>query len=178
MACVLERNDLRHCPKCNETFPKNGAGSRVRFRQCCTIEERFWMYGKKMESGCWLWQGCKDKQGYGQYGVHHKRHQAHRYAYTLSNGAVPHGMQVLHRCDTPACINPEHLFLGTNDDNMRDKALKGRAGTRLNLDQVREIKAALATGKRGISAELARKYQVSATLIYGIKVGKHYSYLP
>lgn len=117
---------MRHCSKCNETFPKNGAGSRVRFRQCCTVEERFWMKAKKMESGCWIFQGCKDKWGYAHFAVKHKRHQAHRFAWMLANGPVANGLHVLHRCDNPPCVNPAHLFLGTNEENMLDKRLKGR----------------------------------------------------
>lgn len=166
---------MRYCSKCDETFSVRSAGMRARLRNCCTIEERFWMRTEKIESGCWIFQGCRDKWGYAQYGVQHKRHQAHRYAYTLAIGSIPEGMQVLHKCDVPACVNPDHLFLGSNAINMRDKALKGRAGKRLTLDQVREIKIALAAGR--IAAEIARQYGVTGSLIGGIKSGRHYGYI-
>jgi hypothetical protein len=73
---------------------------------------------------CWPWTGAKHKQGYGLYGAGPKR--AHRVAWTLVHGEIPPGLQVLHRCDNPPCVNPGHLLLGTALDNQQDKAAKGR----------------------------------------------------
>lgn len=71
--------------------------------------------------------GCRG-DGYGAYTiVHGQQVAAHRHAYVLAYGEIPDGMYVLHKCDTPRCVNPDHLFLGTNDDNMHDMVLKRRS---------------------------------------------------
>ena len=79
---------------------------------------------RKTEYGwCWEWRGCRATTGYGKYG----RELAHRIAWEVSFNQHPGKAHVLHRCDHPPCINPAHLFLGTQAENMRDMAAKGRA---------------------------------------------------
>ena len=80
------------------------------------------------ESGCWIWMGCFDKDGYGRIRKKYSKSliRAHRWSWELFNGKIPHGLWVLHKCDTPSCVNPYHLFLGTHTDNMRDCAKKKR----------------------------------------------------
>jgi hypothetical protein len=96
------------------------------------LKQRFLLHVKKTE-GCWLWTGTKvGTMGYGwirlrnDEGVMAHGAVAHRIAYELFVGPIPDGLWVLHRCDTPACVNPEHLFLGNRADNMRDAREKGR----------------------------------------------------
>ena len=90
-----------------------------------TLEERFW--SKVDKSGdCWIWTAYKRPDGYGQFGFEGTQHKAHRVSWVLANGTIPEGLHVLHRCDVRECVNPEHLFLGTNTDNMRDMIEKGR----------------------------------------------------
>lgn len=84
----------------------------------------------KSDTGCWLWVKCKLSFGYGQLRVSGSRILAHRYAYTLYIGPIPEGMLILHKCDVPNCVNPEHLFLGTTQDNTADMMVKNRVGNR------------------------------------------------
>jgi len=78
------------------------------------------------ESGCWNWKQSKNQKGYGQMTRNGKSEGAHRYSYKAFTGPVPEGLHVLHRCDNPGCVNPDHLFLGNNADNVADKISKGR----------------------------------------------------
>jgi hypothetical protein len=92
-----------------------------------SVEERFFDKIIVGES-CWDWSAKKDKNGYGRFSPNGMNSQmpAHRFSWELHNGPIPEGMFVCHRCDNPSCTNPEHLFLGTPQDNMSDKVAKGR----------------------------------------------------
>lgn len=88
--------------------------------------EMFWSKVVVTASGCWEWTKARDKDGYGKTSVNYRRVRCHRHAYELARGPVPGGLCVLHSCDNPPCCNPDHLFLGTNQENTRDKIAKGR----------------------------------------------------
>lgn len=108
---------------------------------CHTHYTRFWRHGdpsvgdwrQRFEAqihratSCWIWTGPRFKSGYGRASQGSKKRRAHRVAYEIFVGTIPDGMHVLHKCDNPPCVNPEHLFLGTHIDNMRDMEAKGRA---------------------------------------------------
>jgi len=81
------------------------------------------------ETGCWEWQGAKDRKGYGQVMIARKVVRTHRLMWQLAVGLIPAGLCVLHRCDCPPCCNPDHLFLGTDADNVADRVAKGRSAT-------------------------------------------------
>ena len=89
-------------------------------------ETRFWMRVRKTD-GCWIWTGGKLADGYGHMQISKSQHRVHRYSWELAHGPIPNGLQVLHHCDNPSCVRPDHLFLGTNADNQRDKYEKGRS---------------------------------------------------
>lgn len=76
--------------------------------------------------GCHAWVGCLDQSGYGRLLVGGKEYKAHRFAWSLKNGEIPEGMMICHKCDNPGCVNVDHLFLGTQSDNMNDMHAKKR----------------------------------------------------
>jgi hypothetical protein len=94
-----------------------------------SVEERFASkYIPEPNSGCWLWIASCVTGGYGKFFFQGKYRRAHRVAWVLHRGLIPPGLDVLHRCDTSCCVNPDHLFLGTDSVNMRDCVRKGRYG--------------------------------------------------
>lgn len=101
--------------------------AKARFVQRA-LADRFWP--KVDKSGeCWLWTGARDERGYGRIGTggKHGTALAHRVAWELTAGALSSGAVVCHRCDVPACVRPDHLFLGSQQENLADMRNKGRA---------------------------------------------------
>jgi len=95
-----------------------------------SLEERYWLkVDRRGQEDCWAWAGGCDHGGYGRIKAAGERRNlaAHRVAWEFRYGPIPGGLCVLHRCDNPGCVNPEHLFLGTVADNNRDKKEKGRS---------------------------------------------------
>lgn len=93
--------------------------------------QRFW--GKVSKTGgCWLWSASTQGRGYGSFYFQGKRHQAHRWIFAVTYDVDPSGLDVCHTCDVTRCVRPDHLFLGTRQDNMRDCASKGRNGMQRN----------------------------------------------
>jgi hypothetical protein len=132
-------------------------------------------YFKDQTSGCHKWMGGKDSWGYGVVCLNSKAVGAHRAAYEKHVGAIPPGMIICHSCDTPSCINPAHMWIGTHADNANDKARKGRTpktnktfslnGKRNRPKElVMEIKKRLAEGVKNQSA-LAREFGVSSGFV-------------
>lgn len=141
-----------------------------------TPKERLFEKTTTAETGCIEWHGSANAKGYGMMVYKGRIHAAHRVSWQEHKGEIPAGLLVLHRCDNPKCVNPEHLFLGTNQDNMDDMKQKGRQFTprgeehkrsKLTWDAVRDIRSS------GESARsLAAKYGVSDMTIYYVKTGK------
>jgi hypothetical protein len=92
-----------------------------------SIKERFFQKVNKTNS-CWLWTGALSSRGYGSFGVNGKTTAAHRYSYQMHIGEIPKGLVICHTCDTPSCVNPDHLWAGTQSENMKDMFNKNRHG--------------------------------------------------
>lgn len=164
------------CNSCNNRKQK-GESYPIPPQTIPSLEERFFSRLKKEINGCWHWTGGKNGAGYGAIQDKLKYIQAHRLSWELHQGEIPDGMFVCHKCDNPSCVNPLHLFLGSHSDNMKDKALKGRAKgahdgeehpfAKLTVKKVKEIKQLIADGER--TYILARNYGVSQSTICDIK---------
>lgn len=162
------------------------------------VADRFWGKVDKSE-GCWLWTGMRDERGYGRIAINRKNVRAHRIAYELTYGDLRADLVVRHSCDTPACVNPEHLLPGTQLDNIadrndRDRTFKGkrlRPKTRGELErdlkgerngrakltqaQAAEIRQRYAAGNIG-ARPLAKMFGVSRSLIRFIVQGKNWKH--
>jgi hypothetical protein len=135
-------------------------------------KERFdakWLLGK---GGCWLWQDAPGVGGYGRLNVAGVNRVAHRLSWELHRGSILSGLQVLHHCDVRMCVNPEHLFLGTQPDNVRDMIAKGRQPAKLTAEQVLEIRTATGTQK-----EIASRFAIGRSQVSRIKAQKVWKHL-
>ncbi|WP_369811150.1 HNH endonuclease signature motif containing protein [Hymenobacter mellowenesis] len=91
-----------------------------------SVEERFWEKVVIRQEGCWKWLAATTKGGYGRFKVGKFLAMAHKVSYQFINGPIPEGLLVRHTCDNPTCVNPAHLELGTQKDNMQDRIIRGR----------------------------------------------------
>ncbi len=138
---------------------------------------RFWKKVLKTE-GCWLWTASLNSSGYGYFSINSAPEGAHRVSWRMHNGPIPTAMHVLHKCDVPACVNPEHLFIGTHADNLRDMVHKGRktSKSKLTRGQVLEIREKYVPIIYS-TYKLAEEYGVSQCLIYQIVTRKKWKHL-
>lgn len=149
---------------------------------------RFWARVEQMPSGCWEWRGAKTHRGYGRIVVlrpdgRHRPLAAHRIAYVYDGGELDEGIDLLHSCDNPACVRPEHLHPGDQAANMREMHVRGRAArgekhgrAKLTVEQVRIIKRWAGDGVT--TKSLARLFRVSEATARGVlsgRVWKHVS---
>ncbi|PRA53867.1 hypothetical protein CQ062_13705 [Ochrobactrum sp. MYb68] len=125
------------------------------------------MVSPEPNSGCWLWTGYINSDGYGHFNVRGSIEKAHRVSFRAFRGEIPSGYLVLHSCDQPCCVNPQHLRIGTDVENAADKARRRRAPTKLSDDQVNEIRSA-----DGRYCDIADAYGVSAAWVCRIKGGQ------
>jgi len=147
------------------------------------VAARFWGHVRVLgQDECWPWMASRTS-GYGEFWVSKTLHaRAHRVAWTISNGTIPNGLFVLHRCDNRPCCNPRHLFVGTSKDNVRDMVQKDRhtRGERngqvvLTEAAVRDIVSRYVSGER--SRMIAAAYGVSHSLVSRIVTGKAWAHL-
>lgn len=132
------------------------------------------------ETGCWLWTGPTNGKGYGVFYTGSKNRYAHRISYELYKGQIPEGLNVLHACDIPACVNPAHLRAGTQKENAIDRESRGRRDVRgeqigtskLTEADVIEIRKSTLGQKA-----LAEKYGVAPSHIWVIRAGKAWKHV-
>lgn len=142
----------------------------------------FWAKVNKTQS-CWLWTASKDGMGYGLFGIQPRRiKRAHIISWILHRGSVPNGMLVLHNCDTPSCIRPDHLHLGTIQDNMDERNAKSRHAhgetsgrAKLKAFDVLRIRQLRSEGM--LLEEIASLYGVASETISGICIRRSWKHI-
>jgi hypothetical protein len=149
-------------------------------------EDRFWEKVKRgLDDECWEWQAGRNAGGYGTFGTNHKSYLAHRFSWEIHYDKIPSGLCVLHQCDNPPCVNPDHLFLGNRLINKRDSIIKGRmkilrgeshSCAVLNEDDVHEIRRLYATGKY-TQREIAERFEVGRSQIANILCGLAWTHI-
>lgn len=192
MADMSWRDEVKTCVVCGVSFgPKSKGGlwpekARWRKRICCSKKcnalrphkprhkhyvLRFAsLVDKKDLNSCWLWKGNRDEKGYGRFSFQDKDMRAHRMAYTLAYGPIPEGLLIRHTCDNPPCVNPNHLLVGTDADNVRDMMERGRHASAAKypsalIEQILIEYVALPKGPKGkcspgVSAAFLKKYNL------------------
>ena len=138
-----------------------------------SIKEIFYRRVNKTDS-CWIWMGYKYSNGYGQVTIKGVKGLTHRLYWMFENGPIPTGMYICHKCDNPSCVNPDHLFLGTQLDNVRDMIKKGRqnfghpCGEENHFSKLTEDQVMLIRTSKLRPIQLAKKYAISPTNICDI----------
>ena len=146
----------------------------------------------KKDTGCWEWTGAMRRNGYGVIRVQGKMISTHRYSYEQHKSIIPSNLHVCHSCDNRKCVNPDHLFLGTRSDNMKDAYQKGRLhipdGTKkfalnhkpknrkLQDEQIEEIKVAIQNRGKTPLILIAKQYGVAEHVIKDISSGRTYKF--
>lgn len=180
------------CEKCKKVFfvPKD----RIHNRQFCSTEcghrdplRRFLKYVVRDDAtGCWNWTGHSRSGGYGGFNIKDETALAHRASWILIRGKIPEGMDVLHRCiGNRKCVNPFHLYLGTDEENVRDRISQGRechsVGERNHLAVLTEQQVLWIRSfpyVPGVYSRLARAVGVTPATIRKISTGKMWKHLP
>jgi hypothetical protein len=188
-------NELKQCATCLEMRPLDGfyrhkacAGGHLKHcKQCvlaaqkakrAAIADRPDMR-TRFESkfivtpGCWPWQNSRDTSGYGLFLLNRKQCKAHRVSYEMYVGPIPDGLHVLHSCDNPRCVNPDHLSVGTNLENMQDRERKGRGvrqfGEKHHNSKLTTSEAKAIRADQRKQRDIAAEYGVSQHTVWQIK---------
>ena len=175
----------RPFPAARQSVAHSNGGLYIGVRM--TLTERFWnKVDVRGPDECWLWTGYRNAKSYGQLSTGQKPVRldyAHRVAWKLTNGSIPHGHLVCHHCDNPPCCNPRHLFTGTAADNNRDMSAKGRSArgqnftvSKLGNNEVQEIRSSYVPWKVS-QQKLARRFGISRTTVGDILRGRTWNHL-
>jgi hypothetical protein len=133
---------------------------------------------------CWIWNAYKDDDGYGKFSILGKTRKAHQFSYEYYHGPIPFGMCVCHTCDNRSCVNPNHLFLGTQQDNTKDRnsknrQIKGSNHPHANLTEqlIWEMLNLIYSGELNSVKEISNKYNISNTNVYRILSKKAWNHI-
>lgn len=140
-----------------------------------SLRERFERVGWTEEGACWLWNGRRDRIGYGVLDYQNRTELAHRIAYTARIGPIPEGHVVRHTCDNPPCVNPEHLLLGTQRENMNDMTERFRFHAKLSEKQIQDIRKLFQVGVT--QTRIAEHFGVHQSQISRIVRGRAWIYV-
>jgi len=186
------------CPKCKIDF-KGKRGQKYCSKSCKLL------FHIKQENGCWIWQGAQTNCGYGKIG-HEKNHfSTHRFSYEIFNGKIPIGKIICHSCDNKLCCNPEHLWIGTQKENIQDAKRKGKLpkqfGRKHSEETLKKLKFRKRPDRRGekhhlrklknndvfeirkllntgiTQKEIGIRYGIHQSVISYIKNGKYWSHI-
>lgn len=193
--CIMRKNAIAArlppfiCKQCGQSFTSKRGTAQYCSQRCAgiasnigrerrSVDDRFWEHVYETE-GCWMWTGPLS-HGYGWLGIGTLHKLAHRLSWELHYGPIPEGLGVLHRCDNPPCVRPDHLFLGTFEDNMNDKLAKGRQArggqkpnTKFADADIHYIRTCDET-----NANLAKQYNVTPSAISDIRRCKTWKHIP
>lgn len=177
----LKKGRKTYCSiSCANRENKKSAGDRQKEASIETFEQRFFDRVDKTEN-CWFWKGLKTKRGYGVCKKLGKNITTHRISYEMHKGSIPDGMCVLHKCDNRCCVNPDHLVLGTHQDNLDDMFCKNRhikgeksCKSKLTEAQVIEIRN---LSKDNTKNQLANMFNVSPHTIYSVVSRRSWKHL-
>lgn len=149
--------------------------------------DRFWNKVNRRQK-CWLWTAGKNRNGYGRFRFNGEARLAHRLAWQNINGEIPDGMCVCHKCDTPACVNPDHMFIGTRADNVADMIAKGRQsighdhsltvrGTANGCAKITEDEVLAIRNDGGYQRDIARRFGISQAQVWNIINRKQWAHV-
>lgn len=194
---LRRRETEKWCTKCRAWHPKlafgpdrsRGDGLRAACRMCRRVimrtpAQRFLAKSVRHASGCLIWRGSRYASGYGSFWYAGKVRSAHRASWLIFRGEIPPGRYVLHRCDVRLCVRPEHLFLGTHQENMDDMAAKGRrASMRFGANPRAKLRGSDVLQIRRLRGlvsqrDLARAFGVSKTAIYFVQTHRNWREFP
>lgn len=181
------------CPTCGIEFTRSHDRS-IRCSYKCSASfrfqktaERFWKLVDKADC-CWKWKSSLNNKGYGQFGCVYRGKWrtvlAHRYSWELNRGPISKGGLILHRCDNPSCVNPAHLFIGTQAENLADMVQKGRAykggatrGEQNGNHKIRACDAIQIRDAPGTLHEVALQFGISPSQILRIRQLKSWAHV-
>lgn len=152
----------------------------------CGLEfVEFWSY-VQMTDSCWIWNGYRDKTGYGRMTYEGKAMLTHRLAWIITFGNIPSKKNILHICDNPPCVNPAHLYVGTQAENVRDRVIRGRSNynrgeqcfnSKLNPSKVQAIRRKYSTEKVS-TYKLGEEFGVSHHTIRKVVQRRTWAHVP
>ena len=190
---IMPKIYKRNCDQCSE--PYGGYGPRFCSTECWytwvkeqppePLASRFWAKVEiKGLLDCWLWTGCKHSDGYGHIRDGRKVMSAHRIAWELVYGSIPTGQYICHHCDVPACVNPNHLFIGSQKDNMDDMNAKGRGnylkGEQNGFSKLTEenVLAIRSLGKQDLKhADIAKRFSIQRSQVSAIMTRRAWKHI-